>query len=70
MPRRRSSETAERAAAKLKAMLKSGFDSGMFLAGHKSDMLVRAAYLRGVSDCIDILQKEIDSESIPGKSIK
>jgi hypothetical protein len=36
----------------------------MFSAPNKSDVLVRAAYLRGVSDSIDIIQEEIDSRAV------
>ena len=70
MSKRRTKEAAPSALERLKAVLVSGFSKGMFSAPQKSDMLVRAAYLRGISDAIDILREEIDSMSIEGKSTK
>jgi hypothetical protein len=64
MSKAKGKEAAVSAIERLRAVLQSGFASGMFSAPNKSDVLVRAAYLRGVSDAIDIIQEEIDSRAV------
>ena len=64
MSKSNSKDAASTAIGRLKAVLVSGFSKGMFSAQNNSDLLVRAAYLRGVSDSIDIIQEEVDCRAI------
>ena len=65
MPKRRkNSDPSSESISRLKSILKDGISSGMFSARHKSDVLVRAAYLRGISDAIDIIQQQVDKSSV------
>lgn len=69
MPTKRKTDPLASVLEILGERLKSGFASGMFSAEHKGDILVRAAYLRGISDAIDIVKAEANKSVIDDKSL-
>lgn len=55
---------------KLNDVLKSGLKNGIFSAESRGDVVVRAAYLRGISDAIDIIKSEMEKDTIDGKELQ